>query len=137
MTVSMSETPLFGDKPNMYAVHDVPGRLRVKFHQMKNNPHRLEQIKALLEVEGVHKIKSNALTGSVVVEYDSLAMDSQHLIQILNENGYAIDKGHHIFNKKSDEPHEKIAKTIGKATVTWIAGRVLEANGLSYIAAFI
>lgn len=122
----------------MYAVHDVPGRLRVKFQKMKNNPYRLEQIKTLLQVEGVYKIKSNPLTGSVVVEYDSLTIGSRHLLEILNENGYAIDKEeHNVINQKSGEPHEKIAMTIGKAAVSWIAGRVLEANGLSYIAAFI
>ncbi len=121
----------------MYTIHDVPGRLRVKFHNMKNNPHRLNQIKKLFKVNGVYKIKSSPLTGSVVAEYDSLTVTSGHLLQILNDNGYAIDHERSSKNQKINESQEKLARTLGKATFSWMAGRVLEANGLSYIAAFI
>lgn len=117
--------------------HDVPGRLRVKFEKLRNNPYQLDQVKRLLMVEGVHKIKSNPLTGSIVVEYDSLTITSEMILDILNNNGYSIETQIKLKGKKLQEHHEKIAITVSKATVSWIAGRILEANGLSLIAAFI
>ena len=119
----------------MYIVHDVPGRLRVKLEKLRNNPHRLDKVKALLVADGVYRVKSNAVTGSVIIEYDKLAIDSRHIIDIFTANGYEIDtRGP---KDKMAEQHEKIAISVGKATFSWLAGRVLEANGLAYIAAFI
>lgn len=116
-------------------IHDVPGRLRVKLSKLKNNPHRLNIVRNLLMVDGVHKVKSNALTGSVIVEYDSFEISSSHLIEILEKNGYTIDST--PVSPSVNQVHEKAVLTLSKATISWLAGRVLEANGLSYIAAFI
>ncbi|THB74978.1 MAG: hypothetical protein D3926_20860 [Desulfobacteraceae bacterium] len=118
----------------MYSVHDVPGRLRVKFEKLRNNPYRLQHVKDLLSIQGVYKVKTNDLTGSIVVEYDRLSIRSDHLFDILSENGYHVDK---TSGTPSSAQHEKLALTLGKATFSFLAGRVLEANGLSYIAAFI
>ena len=121
----------------MYMAHDVPGRLRVKFERFRNNPHQLNKVRELLSISGVYKINVNTVTGSVVVMYDPLSVSSPQLIAILNNNGYPIDAQKELQNKKMVETHEKIALTVGRATFSWIAGRVLEANGLSVIAAFI
>jgi len=69
--------------------------------------------------------------------YDPLSVSSPRLIETLNDNGYSIDAQKELQDKKRVETHEKIALTVGRATFSWIAGRVLEANGLSLIAAFI
>ncbi|MCM2284997.1 MAG: heavy-metal-associated domain-containing protein [Desulfobacula sp.] len=119
----------------MYMAHDVPGRLRLKFAKLRHNPYQLNKIRELLTMGGVYKININTVTGSVVVMYDPLSVSSLRLIAVLNDNGYPIDTQKE--NKKLVEAHEKIAATVGKATFSWIAGRVLEANGLSLIAAFI
>lgn len=119
----------------MSTVHDVPGRLRVKFNKLRNNPYRLNQIRDMLRVDGVYEIKTNDLTGSVVVSYDSLAIDADRLLSVLSENGYPLEK--QVSAASPGNAHEKIALTLGKAAFSWIAGRVLDANGLSYIAAFI
>ncbi len=121
----------------MYMAHDVPGRLRVKFERLRNNPYQLNKIREFLTMSGVYKININTVTGSVVAMYDPLSVSSLQLIGILNDNGYPIDTQKDIRNKKMVESHEKIAATVGKATFSWIAGRILEANGLSMIAAFI
>ncbi len=119
----------------MYKAHDIPGRLRIKFERFVNNPFQLNRIKELLSINGVYKINVNTVTGSVVVSYDPLSVSSPLLISILNDNGYPVDAQKDT--KKIVEAHEKIIATVGKATVSWIAGRILEANGLSVIAAFI
>ena len=119
----------------MYLVHDVPGRLRVKLEKLRNNPYRLKQVQDLLAIEGVHRVKSSPVTGSVVVEYDNLALNSGNLIDLLNSNGYDIAICRN--QQKVIESHEKIAMNIGRATFSWVAGMVLEANGLACIAALI
>jgi len=122
----------------MYMAHDVPGRLRVKLERLRNNPYQLNKVSELLSISGVYKTNINTVTGSVVVMYDPLSVSSPELIAILNVNGYPIDtQKKELQNKKRVETHEKIALTVGRATFSWIAGRVLEANGLSLIAAFI
>ena len=121
----------------MYMAHDVPGRLRIRFTKLRNNPYQLNKVRELLTMSGVYKTNINTVTGSVVVLYDPLSVSSPRLIAILNDNGYPIDPQKDLQNKKMVETHEKIAATVGKATFSWIAGRILEANGLSLIAAFI
>ncbi|MFH2093307.1 MAG: HMA2 domain-containing protein [Pseudomonadota bacterium] len=117
--------------------HVVPGRLRVKLEKLKNNPYQLDRVKELLKIEGVHKIKSTSLTGSMVIEYDNLTTTPEAILTILDKNGYSIDTQRLVKEKKFQENHEKIAGTLGKATISWIAGRILDANGLSFISAFI
>ncbi len=119
----------------MYVVHDVPGRLRVKLEKLKNNPHRLDQVEDMLRIDGTYRVKSNATTGSVVIEYDKLSVQPKTFTDLLNRNGYVLDPQKKL--ERTAETHEKIAASLGKATFSWLAGRVLEANGMPYIAAFI
>jgi len=77
------------------------------------------------------------MTGSTVVEYDADVVNSGHLLDILKTNGYAIDLEKNAINRKIRESHEKMAMKVSKAAVSWLAGRVLEANGLSMVARFI
>jgi copper chaperone CopZ len=121
----------------MYFVHDIPGRLRVKIEYLKNHPERLKEICKLLNVPGVFRVKSNSLTGSTVVDYDAGVVTSGHLLDILKTNGYAIDLEKNAVNLKIRETQEKMAMKVSKAAVSWLAGRVLEANGLSMVVRFI
>jgi cation transport ATPase len=51
--------------------HHIPGRLRVKIPAAKGNPALLAQAQAALEsLDGVHEVRVNQTTGSVIVEYD-------------------------------------------------------------------
>lgn len=119
----------------MYIVHDVPGRLRVKLEKLKNNPYRLNLVKTQLMIDGVHRIKSSEVTGSVVIEYDKLSATTYTFIDIFQENGYIMNS--QMKNDRLAQIHEKIASILGKATFSFLACRVLETNGLAYIAAFI
>lgn len=121
----------------MCFIHDIPGRLRVKIEYLKNHPERLKEIRELLIANGVRSVKSNALTGSTVVEYDPHIITSAHLLHLLKVNGYAIDTRQVAENLNARENHEKIAMKVSKAALSWLAGQVLEANGLGLIAVFI
>ncbi|MFO7884087.1 MAG: hypothetical protein R6U68_04630 [Desulfobacteraceae bacterium] len=121
----------------MYFVHDIPGRLRIKIEYLRNHPERLQEIRMLLNIPGVSKVKSNPTTGSTVVEYNSDRVSSSCLLNILKTNGYDIDFQKNTLNRKNNKAHEKIALKVSKAAVSWFAGQVLEANGLSMVALFI
>jgi hypothetical protein len=82
-------------------------------------------------------MRSNALTGSTVVAYDPKIITSIALLDILKSNGYAIDLENSAVNRKLRQAHEELAMKVSKAAVTWLAGRVLEANGLSMVARLI
>lgn len=120
----------------MYIVSDVPGRLRLKLEKFKNRPEQLGRTKQWLMMDGVHRITTTPLTGSVVVEYDRRKISSKDVVEILVLNNCPVKpKPDKRLNHK--KKHEQIAVKVGKATLSWLAGQVLEANGLSYIAAFI
>ncbi len=121
----------------MYFVHDIPGRLRIKIEYLKNHPERLQEIQTLLNVSGVLRVRSNPLTGSTVVEYNPDKISSDRLLNILNINGYAIDVQANAVNRKIRATQEQVAMKACKATVSWLAGMILEANGLSMVARFI
>ncbi len=50
--------------------HHVPGRMRIRVHGAKRNPHLLDHVrKTLVEADGVTRIEANRDTGSLVVHY--------------------------------------------------------------------
>ena len=51
--------------------HRARGRIRLKVHNARNNPHALSLIKqAIAPMDGVKHVEVNPVTGSVVVRYD-------------------------------------------------------------------
>jgi hypothetical protein len=121
----------------MYFIHDIPGRLRVKIEYLKNHPERLKALRELLVANGVRSVKSNALTGSTVVEYDPDIITSGHLMGILKDNGYAIENRQGAGKTSALVANrEEMALKVGKAALSWLAGQVLEANGLGLVAVF-
>ena len=53
------------------AVHHVPGRIRIRLPFLKGDPETLNEVKSFLDrIDGVHHVKFNVLTGSVLVRYD-------------------------------------------------------------------
>lgn len=121
----------------MAKIHDVPGRLRVQYKRLRNNPDALAMLRQALKLEGVYKIKSNALTGSLVVCYDNLTVRSEQLLDVLNENGFPANLRKARRIRRESRKNGEVAVKVGKATASWVAGQVLEANGFGLIAAMI
>jgi copper chaperone CopZ len=118
--------------------HNVPGRLRVKIPTLKDRPTRIQAVEnLLLNLEGVEKIKTNPLTGSVIVNYDPDRLDSRLIIQLL--------KDHRYFDESQAITHDALVQNaaaqagarIGKIVFGWAVSKTLEANGLSMLAAII
>lgn len=56
--------------PVAYVSHHIPGRIRIKLTEGKNNPPLLERVRELaLAVAGVAAAEFNPLTGSILIHY--------------------------------------------------------------------
>jgi hypothetical protein len=121
-----------------YYFHNVPGRLRVKIPILKGRPAGIKAVEdLLLNLAGTEHLKTNPLTGSVVVIYDPDLLSAQQIIQVLTDHQY--------FDESSAITHDELVQNaaaeagfkIGKMIVGWAVGKTLEANGLSMLAEII
>jgi hypothetical protein len=118
--------------------HNVPGRLRVKIPTLKGRSGRISAVEDLLSnLHGTEDIRTNPLTGSVVINYDPDLLDSEQIIRLLIEHRYfdesnAITHDQAVQNAAADAGFK-----IGKVVFGWAVSKTLEANGLSMLAAII
>lgn len=118
-------------------IHHTPGRLRIRIATLKNNPQGIERVRSLLAVEGTNSFTASPLTGSVTIIYDPQKLGSQHLLDILKKNGLYCEEQSTSMESQLQQVSENAARKVSRAMFGWAVGRVLEANGLSFIAAFI
>jgi hypothetical protein len=70
-------------------VHHVPGRLRLKAAEYKDNPGVLETAcRELAALPGVRSVSPNRLTGSILAEYDPLVSAPAALSAAMEERGF-------------------------------------------------
>jgi hypothetical protein len=118
--------------------HCVPGRMRVKIPALKYQPDRGEEVKSLLRgIDGVTGVTFTALTGSLVVLFDSSRIGPEQICVCLNDRGLfdpalATSSDDHIQSAVT-----QVGLQIGKAAVGWALGKALQDNGLSLLAALI
>ena len=64
---------------NVQVAHQVPGRIRLKVPNVKENPELIDQIKQMFNViPGIEDVTINPTTGSVVLQYDTEKHDEFH-----------------------------------------------------------
>jgi hypothetical protein len=64
---------------NVQVAHQVPGRIRLKVPNVKDNPELVDQIKQMFHViPGIEDVTVNPTTGSVVLRYDTDKHDEFH-----------------------------------------------------------
>ena len=72
-------------------VHDIPGRLRLVAPALKNKLGRAAMLRArLASLDAVHAIHFNAMTGSVIVEYDAGTGARKAVLRTLDHAGYRL-----------------------------------------------
>lgn len=120
-----------------YYVHHIPGRLRIRIPSLRNNPRQIDTVKTLLDIKGAEKIRVNQLTGSVVITYDLDGISAQALLGVLKDNDFFHEDHSITLDKQLQQVSHQAARKVGRAIVGWVVGRVLEANGLALLAAFI
>jgi cation transport ATPase len=64
---------------NVQVAHQVPGRVRLKVPNVKENPELVDQIKQMFNaIPGIEEVTVNPTTGSVVLQYDTDHHDAFH-----------------------------------------------------------
>lgn len=121
-----------------YYVHQVPGRLRVRIPVIRTEPCKSLEVKEILEnLNAVHNITVNPVTGSVVVGYDDQAQSGESILACLAEHGY-FDQPKAVTNDQYlQSAATKAGKTIGKVLFSWAIGRVLNGTPLSVLTALV
>lgn len=71
---------------NISIVHYMPGRVRLKISSAKGNENLCREIMEMAQLmPGIQAVKANPITGSVLVHYDSNAIEHEHLLEALSE----------------------------------------------------
>lgn len=120
-----------------YYLHHVPGRLRVRIPALRNNGVKIDEVKGLLHVNGSRNVAVNPLTGSVTVTYDPAIVRAEELLYRLKSAGYFREDQVVTIDSQLRQATDNAARKVCRVAFGWAVGRVLEANGLSLIAAFI
>ena len=69
---------------NVY-LHNVPGRLRVKIPSIKHMNYKARKVESLFEFrEGIERVRANALTGSLTINYDPERVSVDQLLADLD-----------------------------------------------------
>jgi cation transport ATPase len=64
---------------NVQVAHSIPGRVRLKVPNVKENPELVDQIKQMFNaIPGIEEVTVNPTTGSVVLHYDTDHHDTFH-----------------------------------------------------------
>jgi hypothetical protein len=77
-------------------VHMIEGRLRIKVPEIKGSPDQAREVElALVELEGVSHVQANALTGNVLVLFESDITNHYHIIGAIKDLGcFSEEKAH-------------------------------------------
>lgn len=119
-------------------VHTVPGRMRIRIPAIQHRSRKAEKVeRELLQHEGVEDVRTNTLTGSVVVHYDPDLISSDEIINILRYDDFVDDTRLVPYDAHVIAPSDRAGRALGRAAVSWAVGRALEGSGLGFLAALI
>jgi len=119
-------------------IHHVPGRVRMKNPLFKNNQALLHEVEGCFQgTEGISDIKTNALTGSVVIVYDPNVLPARHMAEILHECKYideskAVNLDYHMKTSLN-----QAGRYVGKVGLSLFMDRALAGTGLSFVSALL
>jgi copper chaperone CopZ len=121
-----------------YYLHHVPGRIRVKIPNIKHRPYKADRVREMLqEQSGIDRIHVNLSTGSVVVYYDPEKTSAAQILNLLKYNDLIDEPLTSNTPDDIDRVSSRACEVFGKAIFGWTVGQILNANGLSFLAAFI
>ena len=119
-------------------VHHIPGRVRIRVKDVKQNEARASSLKRMIEsAEGVKSVEINTLTGSVLIRYDTATTDSSSLLGRL---GVSHEPQIPIRRATPSVPspaplQNAIGKAVAKAVISYAAEKAVERSVLMLLAA--
>ncbi|MBF0541633.1 MAG: hypothetical protein HQK91_09330 [Nitrospirae bacterium] len=121
-----------------YYVHNVPGRLRIKFSELKNDEIGLTRvIERLYKHDIIESATVNSRTGSVLIAYDPASVNHDVILDLLVNEGM-IDLSDVICNDKYvKDMVYRTGTSLSKAIAGIFIDVVLEGTPLSLLSVFI
>ncbi len=122
---------------NVY-LHNVPGRLRVKIPSIKHLNHKAKKVESLFEFkEGIERVRANAVTGSLTINYDPELVSVDQLLAVLKEHGH-LESDRSLVNAAGDYvTATRVTQAVGKAMINWALSKTLESSGLGLLTVLI
>ncbi|HWP49551.1 MAG TPA: hypothetical protein VNM22_20500 [Candidatus Limnocylindrales bacterium] len=117
-----------------YYIHNIPGRLRIKTPVAKSSSQQAKAIQRILHsIPGILSTLVNPLTGSIVIHYDPEVVNSEEILNTLNQQDY-FDWSRAVTNDQYiRDIVAKIGKVIWKAFFGTLVEEALEGSSLSFI----
>lgn len=121
-----------------YYVHDVPGRLRIKTPMVKRSRSSARDVEGLIkQLRGINSIIVNFTTGSVVVLYDREIINSNLILNTLENEGLFDSSKAGSCDQYINEAASKAGQVLGKILFGAFVEKAFEGSALSYLAVFI
>ena len=119
-------------------IHHVPGRVRMKNPEFKDNVSLLREVESCFRHgEGIVRIETNPVTGSVVIHYDHKVMPVQHMTHMLQECTY-IDQKHVVgLDQNMQASLSKAGRYAGKVGLSLLADWALAGSRLGFVTALL
>jgi Heavy metal associated domain 2 len=87
----LDQVPVAAFRPDVFVAHDIAGRLRVIVPTLKGDDRRAAAVCSdLRRLPDVQALQFNALTGSLLVEYDGLVCSREAILHTLDDAGYML-----------------------------------------------
>ena len=117
-------------------VHNVPGRLRVRNRQFKNNDTQYEvKLKLASEIGmGIGTIEFNATTGSVLIHYHPQQVDHQDILRVLGDAGYYYPSRMVTNDQLVHSAASKAMNLVTKSVAGAFVETALAGTGLQFLA---
>src|SRR5215467_2336119 len=109
-------------------VHHVPGRLRIKAAEFRENPSILDAAcRELAGLPGVSSVSSNRLTGSILVEYDPLVLTPIALLEAMRGLGFPRIALRASFPGSTDQTSltDRLAGAAARSLFDWLVERLV------------
>lgn len=117
-----------------YYMHNVPGRLRVKTPVIKGSDLMAARLEGEINsIKGVTAVTTNPVTGSIVINYDPIAVTHNEIVGKLAHKGY-FDHSRAVTNDQYvHSAANKAGRAIGKAVFGAAVDMVFEGSALSLL----
>ncbi len=121
-----------------YYVHQVPGRLRIKTPTIKSNPVKACELEQQLKtLNGTEAICANALTGSVLIHYDTRVVSSGDILDFVSKAGHFHPARARTEYSGIEKHLSKKGSAVGRALLGLILGKLLQDSPLALLTAII
>lgn len=118
-------------------IHAVPGRFRIKLAAIKGNESRARQVCRQMETrEGVLSVRSNTLTGSLLVHYDVRQLNPATLLAALEQIGFLKGRTERPIPSQ-DVPNMELGPRATDASVNKLMASMVERSAAALLAALI